>query len=56
MNSKKTNKPNRSKILKALHAESALRERQQILDLLALPPHKRTHFLRVRFSWGGSAL
>ena len=49
-------KPSRAEILKALHAESSLRERQQILDLLALPPHERTHFLRVRLLQGGSAL
>ena len=46
VNSKKKPKPSRAKIHEALLAESALRDRQQILDLLALPPHKRTHFLR----------
>jgi len=56
MSSKKSPKPSRRQILRALHAESALRERQQILDLLALPPNQRTHFLRQRLPSGGSAL
>jgi hypothetical protein len=42
--------------LKALHKESEKNEREQILVRLRLPPEKRTHFLRKRFPWGGSAL
>ncbi len=46
----------RLEALRALHKESDRNEREQILNRLKLPPEKRTHFLRVRFSWGGSAL
>lgn len=53
---KKRSKNSRAKALDALHAESKIREREQILARLALPPNKRTHFLRMRFPWGGSAL
>jgi hypothetical protein len=40
----------------ALRAESDRALIQQIRRLLALPPSKRTHFLRVRLPNGGSAL
>jgi hypothetical protein len=53
---KKATKVTRAKILEALHKESEKNEREQILARLSLPPNKRTHFLRKRFSWGGSAL
>jgi hypothetical protein len=46
----------RSEKLRALHRESEKNEREQILARLRLPPEKRTHFLRMRFPWGGSAL
>ncbi|MBV8207457.1 MAG: hypothetical protein JO041_11745 [Acidobacteria bacterium] len=36
--------------------ESERAELEQIRRLLALPMHKRTHFLRVRLPGGGSAL
>ena len=39
-----------------MHKESEKNERKQILARLRLPPEKRTHFLRMRFSWGGFAL
>lgn len=39
-----------------LRAESDRALIQQIRRLLALPPSKRTHFLRVRLPNGGSAL
>jgi hypothetical protein len=42
--------------LRALHAETKLQERRQILVHLALPPSQRTHFLRVRLPNGGSCL
>jgi hypothetical protein len=53
---KKATKPSRAKILEALHKESEKNEREQILARLSMPPNKRMHFLRKRFSWGGSAL
>ena len=53
---KRTNKLSRAAALRALHAESKLRERQQILDHLALPPAQRTRFLRIRLPNGGSCL
>jgi hypothetical protein len=40
----------------ALRAESNRALLEQIRRLLALPPSKRTHFLRVRLPNGGSAL
>ncbi len=46
----------RAEELNALHKESEKNEREQILSRLRLPPEKRTHFLRMRFPWGGSAL
>jgi hypothetical protein len=53
---KKRIKTSRAAALRALHAESKLRERQQILDHLALPLSQRTRFLRVRLPSGGSCL
>jgi len=46
----------RVEALKALHKESERNEREQIMARLRLPPEKRTHFLRMRFPGGGSAL
>lgn len=46
----------RSAALRALHAETKIRERQQILDHLDLPPSRRTGFLRIRLPNGGSCL
>lgn len=46
----------RAAALRALHAESKLQERRQILARLALPPSQRTNFLRVRLPGGGSCL
>lgn len=40
----------------ALQRESERALLEQIRRLLSLPPHERTHFLRVRLSNGGSAL
>lgn len=42
--------------LRALHAETKLQEKRQILKHLALPPSRRTHFLRVKLPGGGSCL
>jgi hypothetical protein len=49
-------KKNKMSAKEALHRESALQEREQILAKLRLPPEKRTHFLRVRLWGGGSSL
>jgi hypothetical protein len=46
----------RAEALCSLHKESEKNENEQILARLSLPANKRTHFLRMRFSWGGSAL
>lgn len=40
----------------AMRKEAALREREQILAKLRLPPEERTHFLRIRLPGGGSCL
>jgi hypothetical protein len=42
--------------LETLKKESELALRDQIRGLLALPPEKRTHFLRKRIAWRMSAL
>lgn len=49
-------KDRRAESLRAMHKESERNEQSQIMARLRLPPEKRTHFLRKRFSWGGSAL
>jgi hypothetical protein len=51
-------KPNvsRKTLLDALKKESDLVERELIRRLLALPPEKRTHFLRKRAVIRGSSL
>lgn len=53
---KKGRKETRAEELRALHKESEKNEREQILSRLSLSPAKRTHFLRMRFPWGGSAI
>jgi hypothetical protein len=52
MNKKKVKQPKR----RPLRAESDRALVEQIRRLQALPPSKRTHFLRVRLPNGGSAL
>jgi len=42
--------------LKDLKKENERNLREQIRRLLALPMNKRTHFLRARLPFGGSAL
>jgi hypothetical protein len=54
MNKKK--KPSRKVQLAALKKETERALIDQIRRLLALPMNKRTHFLRVRHSNGGSHL
>ena len=51
----KKKKPERAK-QSALRRESERALVEQIRRLLALPPSKRTNFLRVRLPNGGSAL
>ena len=57
-----SNKPNakkktsRAKALKALQLESEKNLREQIDRLLAKPMRERTHFLRKRTGFSGSAL
>ena len=46
----------RQKRLERLKAEAERAEVEQIRRLLALPPEKRTHFLRRRTGFVGSAL
>ena len=46
----------RKKRLERLKAESERAELDQIRRILALPPEKRTHFLRRRTGFVGSAL
>ncbi len=46
----------RQKRLERLKAETEKAEVEQIRRLLALPPEKRTHFLRRRTGFVGSAL
>ena len=53
MSKKRTEQPKKKS---ALRKESDRALVQQIQRLLALPPNKRTHFLRVRLPNGGSAL
>lgn len=53
MSRKKTVKPRK---LSALRRESDRALVQQIRRLLALPPEKRTHFLRVRLPHGGTSV
>jgi hypothetical protein len=42
--------------LDALRRESDLALRDQIRRLLALPPDRRTNFLRKKIAWRGSCL
>ena len=53
---RRTKNRTRAAELRAMHKESERNEREQILARLKLSPEKRTHFLRVKFLWGGSAL
>jgi len=46
----------KKKRLERLKAETERAEVEQIRRLLALPPEKRTHFLRRRTGFTGSAL
>ena len=46
----------RTRVLEALKRENERARREQIRRLLSLPMSQRTHFLRVRLPWGGSAL
>ena len=48
--------PKRKKRLEALEAEAERAEVEQIRRLLDLPPEKRTHFLRKKTGFVGSAL
>jgi hypothetical protein len=54
--SKRSAKPSRKAQLAALKRESERDLREQIRRLLALPMEKRTHFLRARLPFGGSAI
>lgn len=49
-------KAERERRLEALKAETERAELEQIRRLLALPMEKRTHFLRRRTGFTGSAL
>ena len=49
-------KPSRNDRLKALKKEHERAIIAQIRALLALPMHKRTHFLRKRLPGGGSCV
>lgn len=49
-------KPARKTVLAGLRKESDRAEREMIRRWLALPPEKRTHFLRKRVGFRASAL
>jgi hypothetical protein len=53
---KKKKRITRKEKLAALKAESDLALRDMIRRLLAKPMNERTHFLRKRIRYGGSAL
>ena len=53
---KRRARPKRLAVQSALARESERALVQQIRRLLALPPERRTQFLRVRLPNGGSAL
>lgn len=56
MNNRKRGPTNRAEELAGLKIASELLLRKRIRELFALPMEKRTHFLRVRMSNGGSSL
>jgi hypothetical protein len=56
MKRQKPKRPPRGEVLRNLRKENERATIDQIRRLLALPMNKRTHFLRIRLPFGGSAL